>query len=326
MASMALCNIASNIKNQNKMLEGGILEPIVAQCRTALDPKARSDHETTRYCLLVLSNLSVSRQNHKLIMTEVLDVLAGFSKHRDIKCRQHAVFSLGNLCANHDNLEPIIRAGCLKTFITYAFPSTDTSTNVQFQAIAALRGIATHQLLRMQCVREGALEPLILAANSDSIECQREAAAALCNMALAEENKVAMARAGVLPALIKLAQSNDTEREIHAVATMANIAEMVEGRTQRRMLEEGCLRPLLNLVESNEVEVKREVSRTLALFACKRDSQPNLVRAGAIQQVSEACERASRSNTRRPPLGPFEHPVGATTKRGAKRTSERTNE
>ena len=158
MASMALCNIASNIKNQNKMLEGGILEPIVAQCRTALDPKARSDHETTRYCLLVLSNLSVSRQNHKLIMTEVLDVLAGFSKHRDIKCRQHAVFALGNLCANHDNLEPIIRTGCLKTFITYAFPSTDTSTNVQFQAIAALRGIATHQLLRMQCVREGALE------------------------------------------------------------------------------------------------------------------------------------------------------------------------
>ena len=62
------------------------------------------------------------------------------AQHRDIKCRQHAVFALGNLCANHENLERVVKAGCLKTIITYAFPSTDTSTNVQFQAVAALRG------------------------------------------------------------------------------------------------------------------------------------------------------------------------------------------
>ena len=94
-----------------------------------------------------------------------------------------------------------------------------------------------------------------------------------------------MARNGVLPALISLAQSKDHEREIHACACMANLAEMVEGRTQRRMLEEGCLRPLLNLATNPHVEVVREVARALALFASKRDSQASVLRSGGVQQM-----------------------------------------
>lgn len=62
-----------------------------------------------------------------------------------------------------------------------------------------------------------------------------------------------MARSGVLPALSHLCLSGDSERQIHAVAAMANIAEMVEGRTQKRMIEEGCIKPLLGLVDSPDV-------------------------------------------------------------------------
>jgi len=155
-----------------------------------MDPKSKNDHETIRYCLLVIANLSVSRENHGVIMSQCLETLAGYSKHQDIKARQHAVFALGNICANPDNLEAVVMCGALKTLITYAFPSTDTSVNVQFQAIAALRGISTHQTLRMQVVREGGLEPLVLAAKCDSVEVQRETAATFANLALAEENKV----------------------------------------------------------------------------------------------------------------------------------------
>jgi hypothetical protein len=120
----------------------------------------------------------------------------------------------GNLCCNIKNLEEILSSGSLKTIITYAFPSSDSSANVQFQAVAALRGMATHSVLRVQIVREGALEPLILAARSNSIEVQREASAAMCNMSLAEENKIIMARGGALAALVALAMSGDTEREV----------------------------------------------------------------------------------------------------------------
>lgn len=85
-----------------------------------------------------------------------------------------------------------------------------------------MRGIATHPVLRIQLVRDGALEPLIMCANSQSIEVQREAAATMCNIALAEENKVILARGGALPALISLAMSGDRQREIHSVAALAN--------------------------------------------------------------------------------------------------------
>ena len=145
--------------------------------------------------------------------------------------------------------------------------------------------MATHPVLRVQIVREGALEPLIMSCTSSSIEVQREAAATMCNIALAEENKIIMARGGALPALIALLLSNDHQREIHATAALANMAEMVEGRTQDRMLEEGVLKPLLLLTDSSNPEVRKEVSRTLALFASKRDSHPALVRAHAATRM-----------------------------------------
>ena len=136
------------------MMSGGLFDPLMNETNLALDPKSRSDHECTRYCLLILSNLAVNLSNHEILMKYSLDTLTSYSKHRDIKCRQHAIFCIANLCSNNDNLEAVVKAGALRTIITYAFPSTDSSANVQFQAVAALRGLATHSALRVQIVRE----------------------------------------------------------------------------------------------------------------------------------------------------------------------------
>jgi hypothetical protein len=272
MSAMCICNLSSNIKNQTFMLEAGLFDPLLFETKLALDPKSACDIECSRYCLLTLANLAVNIGNHAMLVQYALPMLAAFSKHNDMRCRQHAVFCIANLCSNPDNLEAIITSGSLRTIITYAFPTSDASSNVQFQAVSALRGLAIHPTIRLQLVREGALEPLIIAASSESIEVQREAAAALCNIALAEDNKVVMARGGVLPALVHLTMSGDTQREVHSVAALANIAEMIEGRTQDRMIEEGVIKPLLRLADNRDPEVRREVARTFALFACKRDS------------------------------------------------------
>eukprot|EP00981_Chlorochromonas_danica_P000358 scaffold90_cov163-Ochromonas_danica.AAC.13 len=220
-------------------------------------------------------------------MKDALNVLSAFSKHRDVKCRQHAVFCLGNLCSNADNLEDIMSSGVLRTLITYAFPSSDNSNNVQFQAVAALRGLATHPILRVQIVREGALEPLIMASKSASIEVQREAAAAICNLAVSEENKVILARSGVLSVLVSLASGSgsDEQRELHAICALANIAEMVEGRTQERMIEEGVMKVLIRLADSKSTEIRQQVARNFALFASKRDSHSTLVRIHAASKM-----------------------------------------
>ena len=59
-------------------------------------------------------------------------------------------------------LERIVAAGCVKTLATYAFPSNDTAVNVQFQAVAGLRGLAAHDTIRIQMMEDGVLEPLML--------------------------------------------------------------------------------------------------------------------------------------------------------------------
>ena len=64
MAAMALCNLASNLQNQPKMIAAGILEPVVGEATLALDAKSKSDFECVRYCLLILANLAVCQTNH----------------------------------------------------------------------------------------------------------------------------------------------------------------------------------------------------------------------------------------------------------------------
>ena len=100
-----------------------------------------------------------------------------------------------------------------------------------------------HQKHRKLLIREGVLEPMILAAigntNSD-VEVQREAAATLCNLALDDGNKLEMLRRGVLTSLIKVAQTEDIQCRIYSVAALANLAEM-GAEVQRKMLDESCI-------------------------------------------------------------------------------------
>lgn len=136
-----------------------------------------------------------------------------------------------------------------------------------------------NQVVRQQVVRLGALEPLILAASSESIEVQREVAATLSNLSLSEENKITMARGGCLPALIALASSRDSYRERQAVCALANLAEMIEGHTHKKMLEEGILTPLYALATGADLEVKRQVSRCLALLRPNHRVRPHFCAA-----------------------------------------------
>lgn len=56
--------------------------------------------------------------------------------------------------------------GCVKALVTYAFPSQDASVNVQFQAVAGLRGLASHATIRVQLMREKVLVPLMMLATA----------------------------------------------------------------------------------------------------------------------------------------------------------------
>jgi hypothetical protein len=51
------------------------------------------------------------------------------------------------------------------------------------------------------------------------------------------------------------------------------------------MIEEGVIKPLLRLSESEDAEVRREVARAFALFASKKDSHGPLTKAHAPSKI-----------------------------------------
>lgn len=70
MAAMALSNLSSNIKAHSDLLELDVLSLATSECLAALDLKQSSDHETLRFCILIIANLTGG--NHSLPLAENL--------------------------------------------------------------------------------------------------------------------------------------------------------------------------------------------------------------------------------------------------------------
>ena len=135
---------------------------------------------------------------------------------------------------------------------------------MQFQAVAALRGLAVNPEVRLELLE---LWNLLFLPRGRQYWC-RGSHSCTANISLNEENKVQIAGSGCLPALVQLAQSDDRERERYAVMTLANVAEMVEGRTQSECSKKGRKPLPASIIPL--VDIRREVARLFALFASKR--------------------------------------------------------
>jgi len=218
--------------------------------------------------------------------------LVKFTKHRDIKCRQNAIITLGNLCFDKKYAKSLSSNGILKAMISFAFPPVETdTTNAQFQAIAALRGLAINHEVRLRLVKLGCCEPLILATGDEciqtmDIEVRREAAAALFNLSLSKDNGILMAQSGIVSALSSLMRVDDTVSQVFAVGTLANLAEKGYS-VQSRLLSDGCLRPLVGIMNYNSPakETQKEVARCLALFANELEAHEDIMCEESLQCI-----------------------------------------
>ncbi len=61
MASMAMCNLSSDLSNQSKLISADLLEPILHAVKASLDSKYKGNFEMIRYCLLITSNIAIYR-------------------------------------------------------------------------------------------------------------------------------------------------------------------------------------------------------------------------------------------------------------------------
>lgn len=231
-----------------------------------------------------------------------------FTRHRDVKCRQHAVLAMGNLCTNPLHIDSLLEVKCTDALVAFSFPpTTHDSVNAQFQAIAGLHGISKHADLRVPLLREGVLESLVLAAQGNNrfscLEIQREAASTLSNLSLAEDNRLLVAKSGALPALINLLKNPDSLCQIYAATALANLAETTEisGEVQELMLTEQCLEPMCNLIqdESTHVDVKRAVSRCISLFASNSQTHSHILQTSVIDPLKVLSSEGDDTETLR---------------------------
>jgi hypothetical protein len=72
MAGMTLSNLAANTSFHASIMATNIIDPLMKEFHTSLDPKADSDHECTRFCLLLVANLCTNSANHELFIEEAL--------------------------------------------------------------------------------------------------------------------------------------------------------------------------------------------------------------------------------------------------------------
>eukprot|EP00753_Platysulcus_tardus_P011177 PLAT3273.9.p1 GENE.PLAT3273.9~~PLAT3273.9.p1 ORF type:complete len:3983 (+),score=2360.32 PLAT3273.9:40-11988(+) len=313
MAARTLCNLAVCASARRPLVEAGVLDPLAALLRIGLNSKKKGDALRERFLLITLANIVADASTHRRVITAALPLIFGYARARDVKSRHYAIFAMGNLASSPKSIRALVDVGAMAPIISYAFPG---DVDAQFQAIAALRGLAVDSDYRLKLVEMDALQPLVLAASSEDLEVQREVAAAFSNISLSQGNKLSITRAGGLPALLTLARSLDPERERYAVTAMANMAEMLEGRTQRVMMDEGILSTLLQLARSPYADIRAEVARALACFASKETTHPRLRNAGVfpyvvafIEDSAMICQRFGTLGAGHLAMRPENHPA-----------------
>ncbi len=207
---------------------------------------------------------------------------------------------MGNLCANIQNVDELIKTKAMNILVSFSFfPLYVDTTHTQFQALAGIRGLGVSKSLREDLVDIGCIEPLILVAGDErelinNVEKRREAMAALYNLSLSLDNGMKMVTSGVVNSIIRLCGVDDTMCQILAVGTLANLAER-GALVQSRLINDGCLVPLINYVRIfcstvGNVEIKREVFRSLALLALNLDSHETIMSREVVQCIISSIQ------------------------------------
>ncbi|CCI42216.1 unnamed protein product [Albugo candida] len=285
MSVMTLHNLSSATENHIKVFgcmtesHSDTLSVLLSTLKEGLSSHSMQDHEVIEHCLLTISNLSASTITHREIMESALDLLIAYTKQGDIKCRHYAIFALGNLCFNTENVDRLVQAHVVKIMITYMFPG---ELQVQIQAVAAIRALCVSETVRLQTVSEGVLEPLNLSVCSNSTDLKREAAAAFVTLTHSEEIKVKMTKEGCVTLLLSLMTCNDPETQVFAMTAIANIAEMTQDSTHDSMIQEGLLTAL---GASTEPYLTRQRNRCFALLSMNLRLHSALMKMNALGGV-----------------------------------------
>ena len=166
---------------------------------------------------------------------------------------------------------------------------------IQFATSECILTAASTDANKVYFGTDGALPPLVALLRSPQLAVQEQAAVILRNLSLTAENERNIIQEGGLPAVIALLRTNeprlqvpakfacleqkslprmrsaiwfcregdDVMRQVHAAVILRNLS--VNSESEVKIVQEGSLPPLINLLRSNDVDVQA----TPLPFGCK---------------------------------------------------------
>lgn len=112
-ASMGIGNLATNLGNQEKILNEGALQPLISLAR-----RENGDLESQRYAVFALTNVAASTGNHaRMINAGACDLAASLLEADDVEIRNSAAFCVANFASNADNHGTLLDEGVLGPLI-----------------------------------------------------------------------------------------------------------------------------------------------------------------------------------------------------------------
>lgn len=110
---MGVGNLATNLGNQEKIINEGALQPLLSLAR-----RDNGDLESQRYAVFALTNVAATRSNHaRLIGAGVCELMAALLEADDVEIRNSAAFCVGNFASNPDNHATLLDEGVLGPLI-----------------------------------------------------------------------------------------------------------------------------------------------------------------------------------------------------------------
>lgn len=110
---MGVGNLATNLGNQEKILNEGALQPLLSLAR-----RDNGDLESQRYAVFALTNIAATSSNHaRLFSAGVCEIAAALLEADDVEIRNSAAFCVGNFASSPDNHATLLDEGVLGPLI-----------------------------------------------------------------------------------------------------------------------------------------------------------------------------------------------------------------
>ena len=306
-SALAIANVASYPMNRNiicKSEKNEAPREIIRYILRGKDQEETSSELSTnialarQYCAMALGNIAADPQTHDiLVQLGVIDALILLLNKDDVDCARMAAFAFSNLAASRPYRKLIIEHHKEEIISPLISLACCDEISAQRKALLALRVLCIEQNIRVDVVRSGIIDPLVIIARASSdnsrIEKEnagmlREVAAALNCLSCMNENKEEICDRAI-STIISLMISNDLEVERHACCTIANLLEFMD--IHERFLSEKGLAPMLSLAKSNDLVCKGEVSRAIANLSTNPKIQMNIIQEGVLELMVDALKK-----------------------------------